>query len=134
MVTYAIVAGSYLSEGFSGIIPGITLSVSDDLQLLYVGRHNCPSASPFPSEGSGLLKDAIWGLLTVVIIMAGVISGVFTATESRRRCFHGFYLTFVIYREYPLKKCGILKRSLNTLAIVMILDQGSAHSVGYWHT
>ena len=58
--------------------------------------------------------------------MAGVISGVFTATGPAVAVLW-LIVTFVIYREIPIKEMwNILKRSLNTLAIVMILIGTSA--------
>lgn len=132
MVTYAIVAGG-VSVGrlfLGGIIPGITLGVFLMIFSYYMSvRHNYPVSEPFSIRRVwATFKDAIWGLLTIVIIMAGVISGVFTATESSAvAVLWAFIVTFVIYREIPIKEMwNILKRSLNTLAIVMILIGTSA--------
>jgi tripartite ATP-independent transporter DctM subunit len=132
MVTYAIVAGG-VSVGrlfLGGIIPGITLGVFLMIFSYYMSvRHNYPVSEPFSLRRVWVtFKDAIWGLLTIIIIMAGVISGVFTATESSAvAVLWAFIVTFVIYREIPIKEMwNILKRSLNTLAIVMILIGTSA--------
>ena len=74
-------------------------------------------------ESLKIIKDAILGLFTAIIIIGGVISGVFTATESAAvACLYAFIITFFVYREIPLKKfIGILYASLKTLSMVMSL-------------
>jgi len=79
-----------------------------------------------------ITKDAILGLLTAVIIMGGVVSGVFTATESAAvAAVYAFIITFFVYREIPLRAFrGILYSSLKTLAMVMALI-AAASSFGW---
>jgi tripartite ATP-independent transporter DctM subunit len=79
-----------------------------------------------------LARDAFFGLFTIIIIMGGVISGVFTATESAAvAAVYSFIVTFFIYREIPLKQMNsILRNSLKTLAMVMSLI-AAASSFGY---
>lgn len=76
--------------------------------------------------------DAILGLLTMIIIIGGVVSGVFTATESAAvAVVYAFIVTFFVYREIPLSDIKeILLSSLRTLAIVMSLI-AAASSFGY---
>jgi ABC-type multidrug transport system fused ATPase/permease subunit len=66
---------------------------------------------------------AIPFFIIAVIIMGGVISGVFTATESAAVAYvYAFIVTFFIYREIPLSRMNkILYSSLKTLAMVMSL-------------
>ena len=61
--------------------------------------------------------------MTAVIIMGGVISGIFTATESAAvAVIYAFIITFFVYKEIPLKAMkGILYNALKTLAMVMAL-------------
>jgi tripartite ATP-independent transporter DctM subunit len=84
----------------------------------------------YPKEDKVSFKEAlriIWnsllGLVTAVIIIGGVMTGIFTATESAAvACIYAFIITFFVYREIPLKKLGdILFDSLKTLAMVMSL-------------
>ena len=75
--------------------------------------------------------DAILGLLTMIIIIGGVVSGVFTATESAAvAVVYAFIVTFFVYREIPLGYKEILLSSLRTLAMVMSLI-AAASSFGY---
>ncbi len=59
--------------------------------------------------------------MTIIIILVGVTTGVYTATESAAiACVYSFVVTFFIFRDIPLRAFwGILKRSVRTLAMVL---------------
>jgi tripartite ATP-independent transporter DctM subunit len=83
-------------------------------------------------EAVTVSRDAVLGLLTAVIIIGGVISGVFTATESAAvAVIYAFLITFFVYREIPLSRFpAILTNALKTLAMVMSLI-AAASAFGY---
>ena len=83
-------------------------------------------------EGLKVSRDAVLGLLTAVIIIGGVISGVFTATESAAiATVYAFIITFFVYREISLRVFpAILLNALKTLAMVMSLI-AAASAFGY---
>jgi tripartite ATP-independent transporter DctM subunit len=127
MVTYSLVAGS-ISVGrlfLGGFIPGILLGVSMMIYSYYVAvKKNYPVGDKFSLKVLWkTFVDAAWGLGTIIIIMGGVTTGIFTATESAAiAVVWAIFVTFVIYKEIPFKEIGpILGRALHTLGIVMIL-------------
>ena len=67
--------------------------------------------------------DAFWGLITIVIIMGGILSGVFTATESAAvACVYAFLVTVFIYRDYKWRDLPkLIHRVVKTVAMVMML-------------
>jgi len=69
------------------------------------------------------MMDAIPGLLTVVIILGGILSGWFTATESAAvACVYAFLITMLYYRDYKWHQLPVLvHRTVKTVSIVMIL-------------
>ena len=84
----------------------------------------------FPREDWPGWKKAVTifieGLLSVgvaVLIMGGIISGIFTASESAAvAVIYAFILTFFVYRDIPLIRfMKILKDSVNTVAMVFLL-------------
>jgi len=127
MVIYALAAGS-VSIGrlfLGGMVPGIILGVALMIFSYFVSvKRNYPVGDKFNllhflrSAGS-----SFWGLGTVVIVVVGVVAGIFTATESAAiAVLYAFLVTFFIYREIPLKEVfGILYRSVKTLSVVMIV-------------
>jgi tripartite ATP-independent transporter DctM subunit len=127
MVMYAMVAGS-VSVGrlfLGGFIPGIFLGIALMIYSYYLAvKRNYPKGEPFRIKTvikTGI--DAIWGLITVTIVVIGVVTGVFTATESAAiAVVWALVVSVFVYRELNFKKIWhLLERSLGTLAIVMIL-------------
>lgn len=137
MIIFAMAAGGGVSVGklfLGGLIPGIGLGLLLMIPTAIIAyKRNYPK-----QEGYGwkktlkLARDAFFGLFTIIIIMGGVISGVFTATESAAvAAVYSFIITFFVYREIPVKQMGsILRNSLKTLAMVMSLI-AAASSFGY---
>jgi TRAP-type C4-dicarboxylate transport system permease large subunit len=76
--------------------------------------------------------DALPGLFTVVIILGGILSGWFTATESASMaCVYSFLVTMFYYRDYKWRQLPILvHRTVKTVTIVMILI-GFASAFGH---
>jgi len=74
----------------------------------------------------------MWGLATMVIILGGIMSGVFTATESASiAVVWAFFVTMFIYRDYKWRDLPkLMHRTVKTVCIVMILI-GFAASFGY---
>lgn len=70
-----------------------------------------------------IFVDTLWGLMTVVIIMGGILSGIFTATESAAiACLWAFFVTMFIYRDYKWSELPkLMFRTVKTVTIVMIL-------------
>ena len=127
MIIYSMAAGG-VSVGrlfLGGFVPGVTLGIA-----LMIISYVIAVKLNYPKEGAvsfkvalKMIKDAALGLFTAVIIMGGVISGIFTATESAAvAAVYAFIITFFVYREIPLKAFkGILYSCLKTLAMVMSL-------------
>ena len=136
MVIYALAAGS-VSIGrlfLAGLVPGILLGVALMIYSYYVSvKRDYPVGDKFNLKVA--LKatwDALLGLGTVLIVVIGVISGVFTATESAAiACIYAFIITFFVYREIPMSEMwNILGKSIKTLSVVMILT-GTATAFGW---
>ena len=132
MVIFAMVAGS-VSVGalfLAGFVPGMLLGISLIIYSLVVSKkRNYPKGDKFHVKTAWkAFKEAIWGLITVLIVVVGVISGFFTATEAAGlSVLWAFFVTFFIYREIPLKMFWtIIGRSLKTVAMVMIIIGTSA--------
>lgn len=75
-----------------------------------------------------MFSEAIFGLVVVLIVVVGVISGYFTATEAAAlSAVWAFIVTFFVYREIPLKEFwNILGRALRTVVMVMLIIGTSA--------
>jgi tripartite ATP-independent transporter DctM subunit len=136
MIIYALAAGG-VSVGrlfLGGFVPGILLGVSlMIISWLIAVKRNYPREENVTfRQAVKAFLDAGLGLMTAIIIMGGVISGIFTATESAAvAAIWAFFITFFVYKEIPLKTIGpILYSALKTLAMVMALI-ASANAFGW---
>ncbi len=121
----------------AGVVPGIFLGLT-----LMVIAYWLAVKRGYPKEGSVSLReglhailDGMLGLMTAVIIIGGVVSGVFTATESSAIAVaYAFVVTSLVYREIDMPKLRrILFESLKTIAIVAALITTSS-AYGYMMT
>jgi tripartite ATP-independent transporter DctM subunit len=137
MVIYSLAAGGTVSVAhlfIGGIIPGLLLGLSlMILVLIYAYRNNLPKGEPIPlRQALKIAGDAVWGLVTVVIIMGGILSGIFTPTESAAvACVWAFFVTMFIYRSYKWSELPLLiGRVVRTVGMVMIMI-GFSVAFGY---
>ena len=105
-VIYSLAAGGTVSIAtlfIAGVLPGLILGLS--LMVLCLGfarKRGYPKGERVPfKQALKIFFDALWGLMTVVIILGGILSGIFTATESAAvACLWAFFVTMFIYRDY----------------------------------
>ena len=109
----------------AGVLPGLLLGVSlMVLCLCFARKRGYPKGDKIPfRQALKIMLDALWGLMTVVIILGGILSGIFTATESAAvACLWAFFVTMFIYRDYKWNELPkLMCRTVKTVTIVMIL-------------
>ena len=136
-VIYSLAAGGTVSIAhlfLAGIFPGLLFGLClIGLVLWTAHKRNYPKGDPIPlSAVPKIVIDALWGLGTVVIIMGGILSGVFTPTESAAvACVYAFLVTFLVYRDYKWRELPrLVHRVVKTVAMVMMLI-GFSVAFGY---
>jgi tripartite ATP-independent transporter DctM subunit len=136
-VIYSLAAGGTVSVAhlfLAGIFPGLLFAVClIGLVLWTARRKDLPLGEPIAlRQVPKLVADAMWGLVTVVIIMGGILSGVFTPTESAAvACVYAFLVTMFIYRDYRWRELPhLVHRVVKTVAMVMMLI-GFSVAFGY---
>ena len=127
MIIYSMVAGGVSVGGLflAGIVPGVFLGLALMLMSYIIAvKRNYPAGERVSwKEALSATKDAALGLFTAVIVVGGVVTGLYTATESAAiAAIYAFLVSFFVYRHVPLCHMRIiLMKSLRTLAIVMAL-------------
>ena len=127
MVIYATTAGG-ISVGslfLAGYIPGAVLALSLMIGSYIISvKRNYPKGEPFSVKN--LLKQlsvSFWALAAVLIVVVGVVCGVFTATGSAAiAVVYSLIVSVYIYKGLDWK--GVwneLENCINTLSIVLIL-------------
>ena len=135
-VIYSLATGGTVSIAslfIAGILPGLLLSLTLMVMCVcFAHQRGYPKGERVPfRQALKIFVDTLWGLMTVVIIMGGILSGIFTATESAAiACLWSFFVTMFIYRDYKWSELPkLMFRTVKTVTIVMILI-GFAASFG----
>ncbi len=139
-VLYSLAAGGSVSIAalfVAGVLPGLLMGVTlAALCLVIAKKKNYPKGEVIPlRQALKICVDAMWGLMTMVIILGGILSGVFTANESASiAVVWAFFVTMFIYRDYRWRDLPkLVHRTVKTVTIVMILI-GFAACFGYLMT
>ena len=137
MVIYSLAAGGSVSVAglfMAGVLPGLlTGLILAALCLVIAKRENYPKGEPIPLKAAlKITVEALWGLMTMVIILGGILSGVFTANESAAiAVVWAFFVTMFVYRDYRWRDLPkLMHRTVKTVTIVMTLI-GFASAFGY---
>jgi len=128
MIVYSLATGGACSIAaifIAGILPGILVG----LALMVVAgiisvKRNYGKGERF-GFGESIIRffKAIPALMLIIIVLGGILGGIFTATEaSAIAVIYSFILSVFIYREVKLKELpGIVLQSAVTTSVVMLL-------------
>jgi tripartite ATP-independent transporter DctM subunit len=136
-VIYSLATGgtiSIISLFMAGVVPGLLLGFSIIVLCLVIAyRDGHPRGEIVEArEAVKITIEAAWGLITLVIILGGILGGIFTAIEAGAvACVWAFFVTMFVYRDYRWRDLpALVHRTLSTVAMVMTLI-ACASSVGY---
>jgi tripartite ATP-independent transporter DctM subunit len=136
-VIYSLATGgtiSIISLFMAGVVPGLLLGFSIMVLCVVIAyRDGHPRGQSVPlREAAKITFDALWGLVTLAIILGGILAGVFTAIEAGAvACVWAFFVTMFIYRDYRWRDLpALIHRTVGTVAMVLTLI-ACASSVGY---
>ncbi|GAB5374271.1 MAG: TRAP transporter large permease [Acuticoccus sp.] len=132
MIFYALAAGGLpISTLFlAGYIPGLLLGGA--LMVIcwvMARRHGHPVGERYTLRaGLKVTADAAIGLFTIVIIIGGILTGIFTATESAAVAVaYAVLVTLFVYKSLDRRAVGrIFATTLTTLAIVTAIIMTSS--------
>ena len=137
MILYAVAAGGGISITqlfIAGIVPGVLMCLALAVAAYVVAVKRGYQGEAFPGWSALMLSfvAALPGLMTAVIIVGGVLSGVLTVTESGAfGAIYAIVVTGLVYRELrwePFKQA--VYQAVRTTSLVMILV-GCASAFSY---
>jgi tripartite ATP-independent transporter DctM subunit len=127
MIVFAHVAGtvSIAALFLAGVVPGVLIGLSLMAASFVHGKVYHQKKLPTLSGGEKVRRivDGMAGVFTMIIILGGIISGVFTATEAgAAAAVYALILTVLVYREIKISDLPeILWECCLTNAVVMML-------------
>ncbi|CAA7611503.1 TRAP-type C4-dicarboxylate transport system [Magnetospirillum sp. LM-5] len=123
MVMYAVATNTSVGALFmAGVIPGLVLAFLLGLTTWWIARKNNYPRLPKADfkQRLGTLKEAIWGLMLIVIVIGGIYTGVFTPTEAAAMsAVYAFIIAVFVYKDMPLK--GVPKILLSSASMSAML-------------
>ncbi|MBF7052003.1 TRAP transporter large permease [Halomonas sp. KAO] len=131
MIIYAVIAQQSVSTLFlSGILPGIAMGLGlSAIAIVQAYRRNYPRGTALSAVTIWrTFKSASWGLMTPVIILGGIFSGVFTPSEAAVIAVnYALLVSLFVYRDLGIKDVyRILIRSAITTSVIMLVIATSA--------
>jgi C4-dicarboxylate transporter DctM subunit len=126
MVMYSVSTNTSVGALFmAGVIPGLMLAFMLGLTTWYRARSNNYPRMPKASWAERLkaLRESIWGLLLIVIVMGGIYTGMFTPTEAAAMsAVWAFVCAVFIYKDLGLKDVPrVLLSSANMSAMLLYI-------------
>jgi tripartite ATP-independent transporter DctM subunit len=127
LIVYAVASGgvSIAALFIAGYVPGIIVGLGlMAVCAVYAKRHNFPAGVRVPFRVLvQCTVAALPSLFLIVVVIGGIIAGIFTATEAGAiAVLYAWILSTFIYREISLAEMkSILLKSAETTAIVLFL-------------
>lgn len=135
MVIFGVMAGTSIGKMFlCGVVPGLLIGLALIGMNYLIARRRGFAREPAISRRAAwiVVRESLIALLMPLIILGGIYSGAFTATESAAvACLYGLFVGFVVYRTLTLRSLvDILKTTSENAALVMFL-MGTANLFGF---
>jgi C4-dicarboxylate transporter DctM subunit len=125
-VIYAIATNTSIGALFvAGLLPGILLTIMLCSVTWYIARKRQYPRMKKVGWGARwtAFRKSVWGLMLVVIIIGGIYSGIFTATEAAAMAaVYAFFISVYVYKDMGLKDVPkVLLNSANLSAMLLYI-------------
>jgi C4-dicarboxylate transporter DctM subunit len=148
-VIYAVATNTSIGALFvAGLFPGILLTFMLCTVTWWIARsRNYPRLARSTWKQRWVaFRKSVWGLMLVVIIIGGIYSGIFTATEAAAMAaVYSFFVSVFVYRDLKLKDVPrVLLQSANMSAMLLYIitnavlfsfiltDQNIPNALAHW--
>ena len=130
-VIYAISTNTSIGALFvAGLLPGIMLALMLGFVTWYIAKkNNYPRMKKATwMERLKFFRASVWGLMLVVIIVGGIYSGIFTATEAAAMAaVYSFFVSIFVYKDMGMKDVPkVLRDSANMSAMLLYIITNAA--------
>jgi C4-dicarboxylate transporter, DctM subunit len=107
MVVYGAITETSIGRLFiAGILPGIVLTAVMMATIVVIARkQNMPRQQRVPiAEVARTFREALWGLMLVVIILGGIYAGIFTPTEAAAvSAVYALFIAVFVYKDMKFR-------------------------------
>ena len=125
-VIYAISTNTSIGALFvAGLLPGMLLTSMLCGTTWFIARKNNYPRMPKATWGQRFkaFRESVWGLMLVVIIIGGIYSGIFTATEAAAMsAVYAFFISVFVYKDLSIKQVPkVLLGAANLSAMLLYI-------------
>ncbi|HYL17190.1 MAG TPA: TRAP transporter large permease subunit [Burkholderiales bacterium] len=125
-VIYAVSTNTSIGALFvAGVVPGLVLTTMLGATTWYIARKNNYPRLPKASWSARLkaLRECLWGLFLVVVVIGGIYAGIFTATEAAAMsAVYAFFVAVFVYKDMRLRDVPrSLLESANLSAMILYI-------------
>jgi len=131
-VVYGVIAEVSIGKLFmAGVIPGLVVGLALAIVSYYISKKRGYGGNGKRASAGEIwfaFKDALWGLMTPVIILGGIYGGVFTPTEAAGvAAVYGLFVGFFVYKELNLVKLKklLIDSSVGSAVVMLIVSSAS---------
>ena len=135
MVVYGAVTESSIGRLFiAGVVPGIVLTVAMMATIMVIAyRQNMPrqEKASFKTVVKSF-REAVWGLLLVVIILGGIYAGIFTPTEAAAvSAVYAFFIAVFVYKDISLRNVPDVLVDASKITVMLMFIIANAYMFAF---
>ena len=123
-VIYAISTNTSIGALFvAGLLPGMLLTVMLCSTTWFIAKKRNYPRMPKATWGQRLkaFRESVWGLMLVVIIIGGIYTGIFTATEAAAMsAVYAFFISVFVYKDLSIKDVPRVLLSAANLSAMLL--------------
>ena len=125
-IVYAVSTNTSIGALFvAGLLPGSLLTAMLCIVTWYLARQRDYPRLKRASWGETWhsFRESLWGLMLIVIIIGGIYSGLFTATEAAAMAaVYSFFISVFVYKALTFRDVPrVLLRAANTSAMLLYI-------------
>jgi C4-dicarboxylate transporter DctM subunit len=126
MVMYAVTTNTSIGALFmAGVVPGLLLALMLGVATWWQAKKHGFPRGPKESWAKRwrYFRDAIWGLMLILVVMGGIYSGIFTATEAAAMsAVYAFVIAMFVYKDLRWKQIPrVLLDSANMASMLLFI-------------
>ncbi|WP_209123406.1 TRAP transporter large permease [Alkalihalobacillus sp. BA299] len=131
MIIYGSITGISIGALFmAGVIPGLLMALGMMIVTYFYGaKYNLKEEGrPQLKQVWKTTKDAIWALILPIVVIGGIITGFFTATEAGIiAVLYALFIGLFVYKEYRIKDIPkILQEAAANTSMALLIIAGAA--------
>lgn len=135
MVVYGAITESSIGDLFiAGVLPGIILTIVMMGTIVVIAKKYDMPRQERASFRTVVrtFREAVWGLMLVVIILGGIYAGVFTPTEAAAvSAVYAFFIAVFVYKDITLKHVPAVLTDASRVTVMLMFIIANAYMFAF---